>query len=228
LDTSGYADLYALQDEVLATVFEEPMGFYLTGGTALSRYYLGHRYSDDLDLFTHEIVLFHDMFRLALIRLQKRWPHQRLDVDARDFKRLRIISGNSELKLDFVADRVKRIGMPVLAGSIYMDTVRNILSNKLCAILDRDEARDIADLIFIARKRRFSWSTIIAEAGEKEGFQLEDLLYRLATFPVRSLHTVPMVTPEPLETYAAALTQVRMDLTILGSNTLAEAGAAGL
>lgn len=25
--------------------------FYLTGGTALSRYYLNHRYSDDLDLF---------------------------------------------------------------------------------------------------------------------------------------------------------------------------------
>jgi predicted nucleotidyltransferase component of viral defense system len=28
--------------------------FYLSGGTALSAYYLQHRYSDDLDLFTRD------------------------------------------------------------------------------------------------------------------------------------------------------------------------------
>ena len=36
--------------------------FYFTGGTALSEYYLHHRYSDDIDLFTdvkydHQIIL---------------------------------------------------------------------------------------------------------------------------------------------------------------------------
>ena len=31
--------------------------FYLTGGTALSEYYLGHRLSYDLDLFTSEADL---------------------------------------------------------------------------------------------------------------------------------------------------------------------------
>jgi predicted nucleotidyltransferase component of viral defense system len=228
MDVSGYADLYAFQDEVLATVFEDSLGFYLTGGTALSRYYLGHRYSDDLDLFTHDIGLFSDTFRLVHTKLQKRWPHQEQDVDARDFKRLRIHSGNLELKLDFVADRVKRIGLPVMAESIYVDTVRNILSNKLCAILGRDEARDVADLIFIARKRQFCWSNVIAEAMEKEGFQLEDLLYRLATFPVKSLRAVPMVIQEPLEVYSEVLTQVRKDLDLLGDNTIAESGATGL
>jgi len=28
--------------------------FFLTGGSALARYYLKHRYSDDLDFFTGE------------------------------------------------------------------------------------------------------------------------------------------------------------------------------
>ncbi len=31
--------------------------FYLTGGTALAEFYLGHRYSFDLDLFTGEPAL---------------------------------------------------------------------------------------------------------------------------------------------------------------------------
>jgi hypothetical protein len=37
MDASYYADLHTLQDEVIANVFEKPLGFYLTGGTALSR-----------------------------------------------------------------------------------------------------------------------------------------------------------------------------------------------
>jgi hypothetical protein len=40
--------LYPLQDEVLNLLTKPEVDFYLTGGTALSRYYLQHRYSDDL------------------------------------------------------------------------------------------------------------------------------------------------------------------------------------
>ena len=34
------------------TEIEESRAFYLTGGTALSVFYLGHRLSEDFDLFT--------------------------------------------------------------------------------------------------------------------------------------------------------------------------------
>jgi len=47
-----YKKLYALQDEVLEKVFAVEDEFYLTGGTALSRFYQEKRYSDDLDFFT--------------------------------------------------------------------------------------------------------------------------------------------------------------------------------
>jgi len=39
-----YNDLYVIQDAVFEIV--EDYDFYLTGGTALSRFYLNHRYSD--------------------------------------------------------------------------------------------------------------------------------------------------------------------------------------
>jgi predicted nucleotidyltransferase component of viral defense system len=47
-----YKDLYVIQDGVFEIV--EASDFYLTGGTALSRFYLNHRYSDVLDFFAHQ------------------------------------------------------------------------------------------------------------------------------------------------------------------------------
>jgi predicted nucleotidyltransferase component of viral defense system len=46
--------LYPFQDEVLKIINRLETGFYLTGGTAASRGYLHHRYSDDLDFFVND------------------------------------------------------------------------------------------------------------------------------------------------------------------------------
>lgn len=40
--------LYPLQNRALNRKNNAPPAFYLTGGTALSRFYLHHRYSEDL------------------------------------------------------------------------------------------------------------------------------------------------------------------------------------
>lgn len=50
---SIYKELYNLQNLVLSDLSRLNTPFYLTGGTALSRYYLNHRHSDDLDFFTN-------------------------------------------------------------------------------------------------------------------------------------------------------------------------------
>ena len=44
-----YKILYPIQDRVLEKI--QSKGFYLTGGTPLSRFYFHHRFSDDLDFF---------------------------------------------------------------------------------------------------------------------------------------------------------------------------------
>ena len=46
--------LYPFQDTVLGIVRELETEFYLTGGTAASRGYLQHRFSDDLDFFVND------------------------------------------------------------------------------------------------------------------------------------------------------------------------------
>ena len=127
-----------------------------------------NRYSDDLDFFSHELALFLDTFRSLLGCLLKSWPDAHLEVDARDFKRILIPEGGLALKLDFVADRVARIGLPERRDGFLIDTVRNILSNKICAILGRDEARDMVDILAIARSRCFSWPSILQPAQSKD------------------------------------------------------------
>ena len=58
--------LYPLQDKVLSVIGTLPVDFYLTGGTALSRAYLRHRYSDDLDFFVNNIPDFKPQVNMVI------------------------------------------------------------------------------------------------------------------------------------------------------------------
>lgn len=54
-------NLYPLQDEVLGLVKESGADFYLTGGTALSRCHLHHRYSDSIEFIQkNDLAIVHD------------------------------------------------------------------------------------------------------------------------------------------------------------------------
>jgi predicted nucleotidyltransferase component of viral defense system len=46
-----YKALYLMQNKFLNWGAPFGLPFYLTGGTALGRFYLNHRYSEDLDFF---------------------------------------------------------------------------------------------------------------------------------------------------------------------------------
>ncbi len=48
-----YTKLYQLQDKFLNFWKKINTPFYLTGGTALGRFYLEHRHSEDLDFFVN-------------------------------------------------------------------------------------------------------------------------------------------------------------------------------
>jgi len=88
------------------------MDFYLTGGTALSRAYYHHRFSDDLDFFTHNDPNFLNHVKLFLNALNDSGEYE-IDTKmapqiTRDFSRLFIksVQKNNEvvLKIDFVND----------------------------------------------------------------------------------------------------------------------------
>lgn len=63
-------NLYPFQDEILAIINQLEVDFYLSGGTALSRCYLHHRYSDDLDFFVNDNPRFKQHCQTVVNRLK--------------------------------------------------------------------------------------------------------------------------------------------------------------
>jgi len=160
--------LYPLQDKVLRLLETLPSSFYLTGGTALSRAYLDHRYSDDLDFFTNQNPEFEKQVETILNALKIENLKYEISIAGDSFTRILLNENNALLKIDFVNDVAYRTGVPV-PTSLFQntDTIFNILSNKLTA-LSRHSAKDVADLVYISLHYPFSWKEIIAEASQKD------------------------------------------------------------
>lgn len=100
----NYDELYALQDRVLQIVFSEETPFYLTGGTALHRFYCNARYSDDLDFFMNGQSYFYDEVKEIIYRLKKLFDLE-IMIYTKDFLRIKI----EQLKIDFGSGTSKRI-----------------------------------------------------------------------------------------------------------------------
>lgn len=141
--------LYPLQDKVIPIFKDSP--FYLTGGTALSRGYYNHRYSDDLVYF----VNFHPEFqRLARIQVDRLLAifDRRVEVEYRGEHFYRIFVGDEKLKIELINDVPSHAGditeHPILGR---IDSKENILANKLTALVDRTLPKDIVDIYFLMR-----------------------------------------------------------------------------
>lgn len=187
-----YESLYLLQDSVLTIVQSLENAFYLTGGTALHRFYYGARYSDDLDFFVSDGQNFHEDIKEIVDTLAEKGLPFCKDVNARDFFRITV---DSTLQIDFVNDRVYRYGKSNIINKIRVDNKINILTNKITAILDRDEAKDIFDLFSLSYNETFNWGEILKIAEKKSVIEKDFLIYRLKAFPLSWLDKIKIIKP---------------------------------
>ncbi len=209
-----YSDrLYPFMDEVLALIRQADTEFYLTGGTALGRHYLNHRYSDDLDLFVNHAGDFRYQVKKALESLRRGGIAFEQGTAADTF--VRILARNEEtlLKIDFVNDVAFHCG-DFQEASFYprIDHWRNILSNKLCA-LSRREPKDMADVLFIALSFPFSWPDIFGEARQKDLWvEPLEISKIILDFPVNLMGAVKWAKPANQDVCTAALQMLHLDI----------------
>ncbi len=228
LYTQFYRDLYALQDRVFKVV--EEYDYYLTGGTALSRFYLNHRFSEDLDFFIHKKQNFLTEVQEIIAKLKTHFTLETL-VLTQDFAQIFLhtekFSKNygenfqAKLKVDFVNElEIPRFGelKPFQAFS-RVDNLQNILSNKITAIT-RLEPKDIADIWFICKNYSFKWNEIIYEADQKEA--IEELLVfdLLKTFPVKMFDKIRWIDRISTEEFERDRQIILQDLLTKQSNSL--------
>ena len=170
MDKEAYfARLYPLQDEVLRIVNDLKTGFYLTGGTALSRGYLHHRLSDDLDFFVNDDPGFELWAGRILHAVGERgkWRMTVLQREER-FVRFSLDPGEILLKVDLVNDVPSHIGQILSYESLgRLDSPENILANKITAAIDRREPKDMADIWGLCLKMRLSLIGAVTDAKSK-------------------------------------------------------------
>lgn len=138
--------------------------FYLTGGTALSAFYLEHRLSNDLDFFTEDeeqmpqveylAKLMHGLKGRKGIRFERLFDRRIFAVTFED---------GDTLKVEFTSYPFPSVQDRTKVENLTVDSPLNIVTGKLVALSDRYDPKDFVDIYGVLK--RFGWP--MAELVEK-------------------------------------------------------------
>jgi len=181
----------------------------------LSRFYQEKRYSDDLDFFADNEPRFKVGIKNIKQQLEKNFNVVE-DTISRDFVRWII---DDLLQVDFINDRVYRADESLyLENGYVVDNIKNILSNKLNAVIDRDEEKDIFDIYMISKFYSFEWKEILEIAHKKASFAHEDLIIRLKTFPMELIDNINCIDNDFLKDFKREFPLLIEDINELKTN----------
>jgi hypothetical protein len=170
--------------------------FFLTGGTALSAFYLQHRFSDALDFFTEEpgqIAPLLPVLQDAAKRLSARLELRRQFAS---YLEVFLHFPGEAVRCDFAQDSPFRLGPKILRPElgIYTDNELDMACNKLSALFDRADAKDFVDVYFIHREI-IPFPTLVREARKKH-VGMDNYWLALAFSSVCSISKLPrMIKP---------------------------------
>lgn len=162
-----------LQREILlifSTIPDSDM-FYLTGGTALTEFYLAHRKSFDLDIFTTEkalVIPFSRAFEDEIKKVFQIKVIRRLET----FVEFEVSGKDEKTRVQIALDSPFRFENPVDSDiGIKVNDYTDLIIDKLLAFFGRAEPRDAVDLFFILKDEDF-WKLTELAKGKDPGFDL--------------------------------------------------------
>jgi len=162
--------------------------FYLTGGTALSAFYLHHRLSEDLDFFTEG-----DIEAESILTFLRSIPGvKELEMERKFDRKIFLISylAGSQLRTEFTKYPFKTINAFKIVEGIQVDSKGDILANKLMALTDRKDIKDYVDIYFILKESpELSIDEMIEKTEQK--FGIKGLTYILQGKFLESLGSAP-------------------------------------
>lgn len=196
--------LSQLQKDILSIFgkIADNENFYLTGGTALSAFYLKHRKSNDLDFFTKDEKIIPPFS----YRLEKELKTKGMSIERQrmlgSFVEL-IVKKKDEVTIIHLAqDSPFRFEAPkefVEFPDVNVDSLIDIASNKLLALFGRATLRDFIDIYFLVKKAKFTSKDLMDKAKIKDsGFDLYWLgvaFERINTFKEDSQEMLLLIEP---------------------------------
>ena len=160
--------------------------FYLTGGTALAEFFLGHRLSFDLDFFTGiEGLILPVSYEIEKLGSRSDFT---ISVTRRfvTYVEFLIEQGGEGLRVDLALDSPYHYAPPAQSDyGVLVNSYQDLRVDKLLAFYGRAEPRDAVDLYFILQQEPLE--PLLQQAKQKDpGFDLywfAVALNRCSSFP---------------------------------------------
>ncbi len=215
--SASSTELYKLQDRILAICSAAETGFFLTGGTAVARGYLNHRYSIDLELHVSDSVWFSLWVEQLTERFRQEpeWSVQILSQDERVWN-IFILQKHLGLRVEF------RNSGPLHMGKLFdhtllgkIDNQENILSNKLVSLLAHSEPNDLADIWGLCTLKGARLDLILANSASRAaGVFPPDVSRVLCSASKDDWKLVNWTNPPNFDAYIAQLNQIGENLLL--------------
>jgi nucleotidyltransferase AbiEii toxin of type IV toxin-antitoxin system len=147
---------------------EESKAFYLTGGTALSVFYLGHRLSDDFDLFTADQPL------IPIVAQKFKSKLEALGITVQEIRSFSSFweaiatQGDESFKIQLAYDSPFALGPVMERDDLRIQSFEDIAAGKLLALFGRAEERDFIDVYSIVKEGSISMDRLIELARRKD------------------------------------------------------------
>lgn len=186
--------------------------FYFTGGTALSQFYLQHRYSYDLDFFTEKR---YSLNINAILSFLKSLPNVNSVKFNKIYDRRMFFLNMSEqdLKVEFSLYPFKRISKVRTVDGLMIDSFDDLFINKLAALADRDEEKDLIDIYFIFQAKDIDY-ILWGIKKAKEKFQIDGVQYIIQKKMINvsdSLENVPYLI-KPFKHYKEIFKKIATEI----------------
>ena len=142
--------------------------FYFSGGTALSEYYLQHRYSEDLDFFSETEIESADL-NLFLTTQKEKFGAKQIQYTQSFNRNIFFVSYGKEheLKVEFTYYPFARLEKGLVEGNLEIDSALDIAVNKAFTLTQQARGRDYFDLYMLNKKYGFDFQDLLKKARQK-------------------------------------------------------------
>lgn len=172
--------------------------FYLTGGTALSEFYLQHRLSEDIDLFTEVEEVDQTLVDAFLQKIST-------ELGVKSIKKSQflglvsyqlIFKNKQQLKVDFNYYPFLRIEKGKKYKNLAVDSIYDITVNKVHTMFMRTRSRDFVDVYFIMKTIDYKLDQLIRDAKVKFDWHIDRVTLASQFTKVKELQDLPkMLVP---------------------------------
>lgn len=180
-------ELTKAQKLALEVLAKSPLNekFYWTGGTLLSSYYLHHRKSLDIDLFSEKPFAFEEINEFIQVLKEKggfkKAEYQKI-FDRFEF----LLQNNETLRIEFVYynHEKKTLNKREKLLGVYIDSLEDVAANKIMAYFDRNEPKDLFDIYFLLTQKNILPETLLDLVSKKFGLEFSESLFWSESFKV--------------------------------------------